>query len=292
MSALTRNHLLVELNMSVWTGMKQDVQITDEVLQQKNAENKKAGKFTKNLLAGSAKLKAVQSTASNARLWFYKSTLSWGDSGQRLLPYQQLFEFRQKLGEHREEFQKAVDEFLVEYPTVVETAAQALGDMFDLSEYPTPKQAAKKFSFGFVFTPVPEVGDFRVSAAEEELASLRNEYDAVLNERMNIAMKEVWQRLYDVCKHMSDRLTPDADGKRKIIRDSMIEHANELLECLSGMNIMNDPNLKQAEKDLSNAIFAVDGNELRKNEVVREAVKNRVDELLGKFGDWGVAPLE
>jgi hypothetical protein len=82
---------------------------------------------------------------------------------------------------------------------------------------------------------------------------------------------------------MSERLTDNADGSRKIFRDSLVDNGVELVTMLKHLNITQDPLLEQARKELQMAIGAHDLDSLRDNSNAREAVKLRVDSILSKF---------
>jgi hypothetical protein len=82
---------------------------------------------------------------------------------------------------------------------------------------------------------------------------------------------------------MSERLTDNADGSRKIFRDSLVENGVELVTMLKHLNITQDPQLEQARRDLQSAIGAHDLDSLRDNSNAREVVKLKVDTILSKF---------
>jgi hypothetical protein len=57
----------------------------------------------------------------------------------------------------------------------------------------------------------------------------------------------------------------------------------ELVDLLKHFNLTNDPSMEQARVALHDAINHHDADNLRDNPVARVAVKNKVDEILGKF---------
>jgi hypothetical protein len=82
---------------------------------------------------------------------------------------------------------------------------------------------------------------------------------------------------------MSERLTDNADGSRKIFRDSLVENGVELVSMLKHLNITQDPSLEQARRELESAIGHHSLDSLRDNSNAREVVKLKVDTILSKF---------
>jgi hypothetical protein len=97
-------------------------------------------------------------------------------------------------------------------------------------------------------------------------------------------MGDLWDRLYKVTKHISDRLADNTDGTKKIIRDSVLDNAIELCSLLSVMNVTHDEKLEQARRQLENTLHGVDMKEIRDSDAIRKHVKAQVDELSDKLG--------
>jgi hypothetical protein len=97
-------------------------------------------------------------------------------------------------------------------------------------------------------------------------------------------MGDLWDRLYKVTKHISERLSDDSDGKRKVLRDSVLDNAVELVELLRVTNVTHDEKLENARRQLEDALMGVDMQDVRESDGVRKAVKARVDELADTLG--------
>ena len=273
--------MLVELNISTWTARKLDKRVSEEI-DQSNQTKARAGNYNKNLLAGTEALDAIVKYAANARAWHNRQTLPWSDSGVRLLPMGAFFEYKNQLNTLENNFNTLVDSFIQAYPDLVSAAAFTLGPLFNREEYPNAENIKNKFGFNCFFSPVPASGDFRVDAGEAAIKELQAHYETEFDRRLQTAMQEAWDRLYDCLSRMKDRLTDDGE-KKKIFRDSLIENANELVQALKHINITKDPQLEQARVDLANAILGVEAKELRDNKSIRQDVLNQVDTILGKF---------
>lgn len=286
------NAMLVDLNIPLWTGRKLDKKVSEEVDATKGTRAR-GGNYHKNLLAGSDKLEQIQKIAGAARTWHYTHTLPWTDKGARLLPMKNFFDYKQTLNDFEAQFNKVVDEFCDEYPQLVSKSAFTLGAMFDRDEYPDVDRVRTKFGFRYSFSPVPEAGDFRVDVEEEALNELKQQYESHYKSKLDEAMQDTWDRLYDVLNHMSEKLaftddSYDENGvkvKRAPFHASTITNAVELCELLTKLNVTNDPKLEDARKRLESALVGVDANTVKESQEIRHSVKAKVDQILNMFGD-------
>lgn len=288
---IQNSSMLVDLNISVWTGRKQDKRVSDEIDAAKSTKTR-AGNYHKKLLAGTQKLDDLQKLVTGIRSWHYIQTLPWSDGGSRLLPMKNFFDYKATLADFEIQFTDAVDAFLADYPTLVSAAAFQLGDLFDSSEYPDVERLRDKFKFRYVFLPVPEVGDFRIDVNEQHKAELVQQYESFYQNKLSEAMQEAWDRLHECLSKMSEklanadspRLTKDGDENyTQIFRDSLVTNAVELCELLTKLNVTNDPKLENVRKNLESTIAGVSAKELREDDDLRLGVKAEVDKILSMF---------
>ena len=274
--------MLVELNISTWTARKLDKKVSAEVDVAKGAKTS-AVNVNKNLLAGTGFLDTITKYAANARAWHLSQTLPWSDNGQRLLPVSNFITYKEQLGKLNENFDALVGKFIEAYPNLVSAAAFQLGDLFNRDEYPEADAIARKFKFNYNFFPVPQAGDFRVDIGEEARKEIEASCNSLSNSRIESAMKDAWSRLHEHLLRMSERLDYDEVADKKIFRDTLVENAVELVDMLRHFNITRDASMEQARLALHDAIHGYEASDLRENFVAREAVKRKVDDILGKF---------
>jgi hypothetical protein len=282
---IASSSMLVELSISCWTARKKDKKVSMEVDASKNTKVK-AGNYNKNLLAGSPALEAVVKYAANVRLWNNLNTLPWSDSGLRIVTAEHLYgKYKSQLDEHKRNFDKLVENFVQQYPTLIAAAAFQLGDLFDRDEYPSQEAVAKKFGFTYALSPVPTAGDFRIDINEQAKAELVTQYEQHFQGRVDNAMREIWDRLHTCLLHMSERLTDTDEGGRKVFHSTLLSNADELLVLLKNLNVAKDPALEDARASLEAAIHGTDMDDLKDSDYIRQGVKEKVDAILGKF-DW------
>ena len=139
---------------------------------------------------------------------------------------------------------------------------------------------------------MPDIGDFRVDAGEETKRELEEQYRNSFEEKLNDALKDIWERLHTTLSHMSEKLadaqTPrvakdGTENRTQIFRDSLITNAFDLCNLLTKLNVTNDPKLEEARRKLEVAISGRDAEVIRDSDAVRHDVKRKVDEILSAF---------
>ena len=278
--------MLVELSVSQWTARKLDRTVSDELVANKQAQDKGAARVNKHLLAGRTELEVITKFVTETRATVYDNTLPWSDSGIRLLPSAKFMEFNAKLQQAEDKFYGLVTEFVTVYPSLITAQAMALGNMFKREDYPHPSDIEHRFRFSVNYMPVPSSGDFRVDIGNDAQEELRKKLSALADERVEHAMKDIKTRLLDHLKRMSDRLTIDYVSGEAVPRkfhDSLLEGAHDLCEMAQSLNVINDHQLADARKALLKAIGNVDVKDLRKDIGARTEVKTQVDDILSKF---------
>ena len=282
--SIANSSMLVEMNISVWTGQKVDKGATIKVTDEAHASSD-AGLFRKNLMAGTSLRKEIADYAAICRSWHISRTLPWSDKGARLLPTSMFFDYKQEANARRDYFNSKVAKFIEEYPNLMLAAERSLGDLFNPNDYPSPEEVASKFGFRLVFSPVPESNDFRIDVGNSELAELRAQYDAAYESRVQEAMQTAWGKLHGALLAMSDKLTEPDGEKAKIFHSTFVSNAQDLCSLLTHLNITGDPQLEMARRDLERAIANVDIADIRSDPGVRSDLKAQVTAVLGKY-DW------
>jgi|APCry1669189733_1035249.scaffolds.fasta_scaffold25121_2 hypothetical protein len=285
-AGVARSAMLVDLNISVYSGRKQDKSTQAEVTSAKGSGSKKAASVYKNLFAECKELENITKFQARARAEHYRMTLPWNDHGARLLPTISLMDYQKTMGRFRSEFDLLVEAFLDKYDTLVAAAAFQLGTLFDRGEYLTRNQVAQRFRMDSSFTPLPTAGDFRLDVESTVQRELVEQYERKLEEQLTQANRDAWDRLHTALTKLSDRLVVEEDGKKRVFHDTLVTGAVDLCELLTAMNITKDPQLESARRQLEAVLSGVTPKELREEDGTRVLTKQKVDAILDAF-DWG-----
>ena len=282
--SISNSSMLVEMNISVWTGQKVDRGATIKVTDEARATTD-AGLFRKNLMAGTTLRKEIADYAALCRTWHNGRTLPWSDKGSRLLPTSMFFDYKKEVNARRSYFDSKVAQFVEHYDDLVDAAERSLGDLFNASDYPSAEEVRSKFGFRLVFSPVPESNDFRIDVGNSELAELREQYESAYESRVKEAMKTAWDKLHDVLSTMSEKLTEPEGEKPKLFHGTFVSNITDMCQLLTHLNIANDPELEMARRELERAVANVDIADIRSDPGLRVDLKTQVDAVLGKY-EW------
>jgi hypothetical protein len=274
--SIASSAVLIDLNISVWTARKLDKNVSKEIDINKNTTIK-AGNYNKHILAGSDQLEKITKLAGEIREWHGRQTLPWSDTGTRLLPMSNFFDYKQQLGVYEAEFQSRINTFIYEYPNIILGMAFKLGKLFDRSEYPETDKIASKFNLKYTIMPVPETKDFRVDIADDIRNEMQQEYQKAYEGRVEAAMSDAWSRLHTTLEHMVDRLSGD---DKKIFRNSLVDNALELTNLLTKLNVTKDPKLEQARQSLEKSLVGVSADDLRESQGARSVVLSKVNAIM------------
>ena len=277
--SISSSAMLVELNISVWTGRKFDKQVSAEIDTQKQTTTR-AGNYSKRLFADEPIFDAIQKFAGNARTYHYHATMPWSDSGLRLLTTSMYFDYNKKVSEMEMDFDNLVSNFINQYQVLVNKSQTKLGTLFSASDYPDVQEIASKFKFSVKYAPVPDVGDWRVDVGNDAKQQLMESYITYYSANLEQAMREPWERMHEALQNMSIKLSGD---KKQIFRDTLVGNVVELCDLMDKFNVTGDPKMKQAKAKIENALLGITPDALREDDDLRLDTKSKVDSLLKEF---------
>jgi len=267
--------MLVNVVLGVWEARKHDKVVTDKV-NQKYASSHDAGRWHKHLFGGSTEsLGRVLTAASNVRLTHYAQTLPWSDSGWRILPTENYFQYTEAMRKAIAEYDKAAEEFVKDYPRLVREAKDKLNGMYRREDYPDASQVRAKYYATIDYAPVPAGEDFRVELPKAELAAMAKSVERGIQQSVQVAMAEAWQRLGKVVDELRPRL---ADGK--YLRDTMISGVKEVAESLGRLNLTEDAALEAVRQQTLQDLGTLNVEVLKKDEGACQAAAKKADAIL------------
>lgn len=290
--SLATSAVLVSVDVNVWSATKQDRVISDEVTTLKNADAS-AGRFVKNLLADDIHHKKVSNYRQTIYNWLKRSTFRWNNS-QDLLPVANLEKFKVEFAEHEMEYYRLLDNFLLNYQSIVSDMAFKQGDMFSQDDYPSVDEVRNKFGIRLYVAEVPS-HDWRCSISDDIAGDLKQQYEMQAEQIITGIVNDQVARITEVMESIShccgviekqDGTTGEVIIKKRKIYDTTIEKAKELCDTFKKFKpIDNEISSKLSEVvvKLENALNGVDTKSIRESDAVRDKVKSEVDDILSKF---------
>lgn len=270
---LSEKAMLTKLSICQWSARKHDKGATKEVISNHNA-SEGSGKFSKVLIEKSA-IKSIQTAANSARTFHYHNTLPWDDSGFRILPSKNFTKYSDGMRGLKSDFDRAVTDFLCDYPWFRENAKNQLGSLFNPSDYPDDSKIASKFSFENEINPLPDSRDFRVSLQSNEVDRIKQNIENKVNNNVNAAINDLWNRLYDAVNHMAVKLS----DKDAIFRNSLINNLCDLCDLLPALNITDDPKLEEMRREIESRLCTFEPDQLRDNDIERKKAATEADSI-------------
>ena len=219
-------------------------------------------------------------------------TLPWDDNGYRVLPAAAYMDHTERMRQLSNRFTPAIDTLTQQFGQLVEEARVRLGGLFRSEDYPAPEELRSKFSFETKVMPLPDAGDFRVTLGDDEKERIKRQITAAVEASLQVASRELWQRLYEAVSHLAERLQAykvTGDGIEHPFRDSVVTNLVKLVDVLPKLNVTGDPELERLAAEVRSSLL-VDPQELRKSESVRSetakaaaAIANRMEAYMSGY---------
>ena len=115
------------------------------------------------------------------------------------------------------------------------------------------------FGISLSCEPVPVADDFRVSLPRDILTAMRNELTSAVRESVSGAMKEAWDRTFEVSQKLVEKLK----DKDSVFRDSLVDNVKDVCGLLKGLNLTGNADLDNMRIALEDLLDGVDVAELR-----------------------------
>src|SRR5574343_798172 len=171
--SLSNKAMLVNLSISQWTGKKVDKK-ANETVERTHLTEGKVGLYSKRLLPNTKELDTINNLSQGMSKFFYDNTLPWFSDGSRIIKASHYMEFTNEFRTLKGKFDKAVLDFIRDYPALKEQAKRKLGDLYNESDYPSDQEIQYTFDVKVSFIPVPDVGDFHTEILESEKEEFLN----------------------------------------------------------------------------------------------------------------------
>ena len=276
--------MLAALHLHGWTASRIDRKVTNEIHQIHGASSN-SGQYNKNLI-DKARLAGIQKVDSLLRQFHEENTLPWSAAGVRLLATANYFDYTAGIRALKDQRDSEVRDLLDHYPDYVEEARNRRNGMFRAEDYPTPERLRSMYHVEVNYWPFPDVQDFRVSLASEDMARITQDTKQRIREAEEAAMRDPWQRLYEAVGSISEKLHK-APGNLAggTFRDSLIGNLRELLVLLPRLNLTGDPRLEEIRQEALARLVHAPGS-IRESDALRAVVANGADDIMRKMAGY------
>lgn len=180
-------------------------------------------------------------------------------------------EITERFSQAQQELAEAVEKFLVVYPERKAEAKEKLGTLYNESDYPTADQfrAAVRMRLQVIEMNVPQaLKAIDPVAYKAQLAQADADWKKALEE-VRLALR---QGMLELVSHLADRLAPDADGDKKVIRQSSFSKLESFLDHFATRDITKDGEMASIVSQARSLLSKVDVEAVRDSAGLRSAV--------------------
>jgi len=197
--------------------------------------------------------------------------------GTFLVPITNLEDIYLKCEEVRDEAMQVVDEFIAEYPQLIQDAERRLKGQFDPTNYYSPQEMRRRFGIEWrlIEFGLPTAGKIGEVMFRQEQKKVSSE----LKEAEQEVIQALRESMLGLIDKVVSQLSPSPDGKRRYITESAVEKLIEFLDLFASRNIMQDGELQNLAEKAKKIIKGVDVQLLRKVDNFREVVKMGMEEI-------------
>lgn len=225
-------------------------------------------------LLDSPEYEAIKSLAGVVRKTVKQLSLpaDWLRSGMSLVPLPLVEKLDEKLAEYRTQLAGLVAKFCEMYEFRKADAEQRLKDLYNPEDYPAIDKVRGSFQIEhqYLSMNVPDsLKEVKAEIWERERQAASSQWQEAIGE-MRTLLRVQFKELVD---HLTDRLTPSPDGKKKIFKDSMIGNFKEFLEVFDMKNIGEDAELADLVGKARLALAGKTANQLRNSSSTKTAVR-------------------
>ena len=302
-TSLSSKAMLCTVSISAWSGYKFDREASEEIATIHGAD-KDSGRFNKRLVPRK-ELEEITNIIGRARRDHEFVTLPWSDNCYRVLPAAAYMDHTNTMRLHAAEFNAAVSRLAARFEGVV-TNQNRLGTLFKVEDYPgmrdeggrlrftVPEELRSRFSFETKVLPLPDADDFRVSIGDQDRERIKRQIAESIQASLRVGTRELWQRLYKVVSHMSQRMTEynaAQDGNKPRLYDSMITNIVEIVDVLPKLNIAGDTELDRMASEIRKSLV-LDPQEFRKSETMRSDAAKAAADIAQRMAAYMGVPTE
>jgi hypothetical protein len=148
-----------------------------------------------------------------------------------------------------------VPAFVAVYDSRVEEARKVFNGQFREKDYPKPGALPGLFGFTYRWVKLDVPEGLPPEIREQEEKKLRDTY-AQAQEAIQGAL---WSEFDKFLSHVTDRLEPGPDGKRKTFRDTLFDDLTEFVDAFNNRNAFNDEKLGALVAQAKAAIASAGG---------------------------------
>lgn len=247
----------------------------------------------KKLLVGSEEFRKVTKVRTAVKAWAASVALSnqMVGAGRYLVPLRAVEYIEGKLRLFREfDWEPAVEAFVEAYPDIKRRAALSkeeggLGSLYDETDYPEAETVGKRCRFTWAYEAPPGAPSSLAEVSEAFFREQRVKAEGAWKDATEDIAIGLRVGLQGLVERMASVLKPGKDGRRKSLRDSLVNELREFLVLFDSRNILDDDDVAMLAARARTLMAGVDNAEtLRTDTGTRERVQAGMEALAAEVG--------
>ena len=258
-----------------WLGVRKSLSSSqkDQAADSFGAEGKFLSAGKKLLDTSHPAFKAVTAVRSQAVAYWKGISLPFPEPGIRLIPQGSIDEFNERMSCFRDELDEAVLQLNEHYDELRHAARERLGDLFDLSDYPTTLVGMFAIEHDFPSVePPPYLRQLSPELYQQECQRVQSRFD----EAVQLAEQAFIEELARLVDHLTERLSGSADGKPKVFHDSAVTNMAEFFERFRSLNVRSNEQLDELVGNAQRVVQGVEPQQLRDSQTLRQTISTQM----------------
>jgi len=232
----------------------------------------------------SDKWKRIKEVRQNAiNLWRKMSINYPSEDGVRLIRRELIDQFTKSMREIQSELQEAAIELNERFPEILDEGKRRRGDAYHREDY--PDNLLHSFSITYSFPSVECASELRKLNPQLWVAECQRVRED-LDEALHRAESEYLGQLDEVIGFLVEKLEPNADGSKKMMRESSLTNIADIVETFKKVNLGSRKSVQALTTNLERVTGSTTIELLRKSEAARaniqaklQTVRNEVQRL-------------
>jgi hypothetical protein len=204
------------------------------------------------------------------------NTLPFPEPGVRLIKQTEIEPFHRQMELFRSELDLAVERLDSDYAELRDASRQRLGRLYNANDYPASLQVMFGIDWDF---PSIEPPDYLLQLNPAIYEQERARVAARFEEAVQLAEQAFVQEFGRLITHLTERLGTEANGDRKVFRDSAITNLREFFERFRQLNVRSNTDLDALVDRAQDLVHGVGPQDLRDNDGLRQHVTNQLAQV-------------
>jgi ElaB/YqjD/DUF883 family membrane-anchored ribosome-binding protein len=209
------------------------------------------------------------------------ASLPYVEDGVRLIPHSRVPELEATFAGLKVKFNEAVEALAQNYDDIKAAARERLGVLFNEGDYPQDVREKFGFAWDYPNTEPPQyLMTLNPRLYEEEQRRVRARFE----EAAALAEQAFAQQLAELAEHLAERLKPDAEGKKKVFRNTAIDGFKDFFAQFKSLSVRSNPELDALVQRAEQVMTGVEADGLRKDADARARVGASLEQLRDQLG--------